>query len=393
MYNSSALTHSKYAALLVVALLSACGGSSNTPSPQNGALPALNTISKDSGTTAAAPHRFAYVANYDTNNISTYIADNGTGVLTSTGNVAAGTGPGSVVIAPSGKFAYVPNFDSNDISIYSINAQTGALTSIGAAIPSGMWPSTLTFEPTGHFAYATNFISNDISMFSVNTATGALTSIGTLATGTNPRFGVMDASGHFLYVANWGSVDVRTYAINPQDGHLTQVGTRMTVPNSPFALTLDPASKHLYVTDFLTPTGTQSVTSFNIDSVTGMLSASGTGATAGAHPIGLTFTPSGQFAYIANSLNGVGGNSLSAYRADASTGALTAISCAAGADCATGTNPAFVAIDPSGKFAYAVNNRSNDITTYAIDSISGALSKVGSNVATGTAPLGITFTQ
>jgi 6-phosphogluconolactonase (cycloisomerase 2 family) len=54
-----------------------------------------------------------------------------TGVLTSIGTVAAGSLPSSIAIDPSGKFAYVTNFDSDNVSMYGIDADTGALTLIG----------------------------------------------------------------------------------------------------------------------------------------------------------------------------------------------------------------------------------------------------------------------
>ena len=68
-----------------------------------------------------------------------YTIDATTGALTSIGTIAAGTGPFSVVVDPSGKFAYVANSGSNDVSMYTINATTGALTSLGT-IAAGTGP-------------------------------------------------------------------------------------------------------------------------------------------------------------------------------------------------------------------------------------------------------------
>jgi 6-phosphogluconolactonase (cycloisomerase 2 family) len=45
--------------------------------------------------------------------------------------MAAGSSPSSIVIDPSGKFAYVTNFDSDNVSMYSIDITTGSLTLIG----------------------------------------------------------------------------------------------------------------------------------------------------------------------------------------------------------------------------------------------------------------------
>jgi YVTN family beta-propeller protein len=81
----------------------------------------------------------------------------------------------------AGKFAYVTNFESNDVSMYTIDATTGALTPIGT-IAAGQSPTSIAIHPSGKFAYVTNSASNDVSIYSVDAATGALTLIGTIGT-------------------------------------------------------------------------------------------------------------------------------------------------------------------------------------------------------------------
>jgi 6-phosphogluconolactonase (cycloisomerase 2 family) len=61
-----------------------------------------------------------------------YRIDIATGGLISIGTIAAGAGPSSIAIDPSGQFAYVANTNSDDISMYAIDATTGALTLIGS---------------------------------------------------------------------------------------------------------------------------------------------------------------------------------------------------------------------------------------------------------------------
>ena len=62
--------------------------------------------------------------------------------------MAAGSGPFSVSVDPSGKFAYVANSGSNDVSAYTINATTGALTPIGAVVAAGTGPRSVTTTGT-----------------------------------------------------------------------------------------------------------------------------------------------------------------------------------------------------------------------------------------------------
>ena len=64
---------------------------------------------------------------------------------------------------------------------------------------------------------------------------------------------------------------------------------------------------------------------------------------------------------------------------DATTGALTEVAPAATA----GNGPYSIAVDPSGRFAYAANWSSTNVSAYAINQATGALTPVGGPVAAG----------
>jgi 6-phosphogluconolactonase (cycloisomerase 2 family) len=90
-------------------------------------------------------------------------------------------------------------------------------------------------------------------------------------------------------------------------------------------------------------------------------------------------TPPKLFAYVTNKT----ANTVSTYSINSTTGALTAV----GSAVATGTSPTSIAVHPTGGFAYVVNSLADTISTYSINASTGALSVVGSPVATGTSPL------
>jgi 6-phosphogluconolactonase (cycloisomerase 2 family) len=113
---------------------------------------------------------------------------------------------------------------------------------------------------------------------------------------------------------------------------------------------------------------------------TGELRRNGYSA-AGTDPLSITLSPSGKFAYAANDLS----DEVSVFAIDVKTGALTDI----GAAVATGTTPKGIAIHPSGKFAYVANFGSNDVSAYAINSTTGALTSLGNAVAAGTNPVSV----
>jgi len=174
--------------------------------------------------------KFAYVVNENAGpagNVSMYTINATTGALTSTGTIAAGTGPVSVAVDSAGKFAYVVNENAGSVgsvSMYTINATTGALTSTGT-IAAGTDPVSMAVDPAGKFAYVTNSSSNDVSMYTIDGTTGALTSIGTIPAGTDPVSVAVDPSGKFAYVTNSGSNGISMYSIDAATGALTLIGT------------------------------------------------------------------------------------------------------------------------------------------------------------------------
>jgi 6-phosphogluconolactonase (cycloisomerase 2 family) len=213
------------------------GGESNgvamyTINATTGALMSIGAIAVGGFPVSVAVHpsgKFAYVANASNTpgsagNVSMYSINATTGALTSIGTIAAEPGPISIVVDPTGKFAYVANFGSNDVSMYTIDATTGALISIGS-IAAGTDPVSVAVGPAGKFAYVTNFGSNDVSMYTIDATTGVLTPTGTIATELSPTSIAIHPFGKLAYVTNSGSNSVSMYSIDSATGTLTLIGT------------------------------------------------------------------------------------------------------------------------------------------------------------------------
>jgi 6-phosphogluconolactonase (cycloisomerase 2 family) len=94
--------------------------------------------------------------------------------------------------------------------------------------------------------------------------------------------------------------------------------------------------------------------------------------------LGVTFDNTGKFLYAANS----GSNNISGFSINANTGTATAIS---GSPFTAGTAPVFAVADPAGGFLYSGNQGSNNISAFSVDSSSGALKSV-STTGTGASP-------
>jgi 6-phosphogluconolactonase (cycloisomerase 2 family) len=339
----------------------------------------------------ASPLRaqFAYVANFNSNNVSGYTIDPSTGALTAIAGspFAAGSFPRWVAVDPSGKFAYVVNEGDKNVSGYTIDPSTGALTAIaGSPFTTGGDPRSMAVDPSGKFAYVADFTGNVLG-YTINPSTGALTAIaGSPFTGGQAGLNsvAVDPSGRFAYVVNEDVNNVLGYTINPSTGALTAIaGSPFAAGIGAISVAVDPSGMFAYVANAQVIGQNGNVSAYTIDSSTGALTAiAGSPFAAGQGPQSVAVDPSGKFAYVANFGGGVSG-----YTIGPTTGALTPI---AGSPFGAGNGPNIGAVDPSGKFAYVTNFSGNNVSGYTIDPSTGALTAVaGSPFAAGGGPFSV----
>jgi DNA-binding beta-propeller fold protein YncE len=210
-------------------------------SPFTGGQAGLNSVAVDpSG-------RFAYVVNEDVNNVLGYTINPSTGALTAIAGspFAAGIGAISVAVDPSGMFAYVANAQvigqNGNVSAYTIDSSTGALTAIaGSPFAAGQGPQSVAVDPSGKFAYVANF-GGGVSGYTIGPTTGALTPIAgsPFGAGNGPNIGAVDPSGKFAYVTNFSGNNVSGYTIDPSTGALTAVaGSPFAAGGGPFSVAI-----------------------------------------------------------------------------------------------------------------------------------------------------------
>ena len=107
-------------------------------------------------------------------------------------------------------------------------------------------------------------------------------------------------------------------------------------------------------------------------------------ADCGVTPYSLVVDPAGKYLYAAN----VHSNNISVFRINATSGALTEIPESRFAT--GGSNSAFLAVDPTDQFLYVTNTFSNNISAFTINTASGSLKIVpGSPFEAGTNPFSI----
>src|SRR5271155_4641863 len=238
-------------------------------------------------------------------------------------------------------------------------------------------PST---HPT--FAYVLNAGDATVSIYTADSCTGALTATNpaTVPTGVDNGFNAesmaIDPTGSFLYVANLGSnaIDAATvsmFTINPNTGMLTATSPA-EVPTGFFPQGIAASANFVYTAN----SDDNSVSMFTINTGSGLLTSLSPSETvvpplfssrsSFSDPTSVTVSPSGQFLYVSDAGNG----SISTFSINSQTGALTPTN---PAGVIAGPYPWQVTFDPEGKFAYVPDEDTGNVYMYTVDATTGTL--------------------
>jgi 6-phosphogluconolactonase len=364
------------------------GGGGGGPNPENPVAVAVDPAGK-----------FAFVAESGRAKIAVYTINQQTGDLVelSASPFATGNLPFGIVVNPAGTIVYVVNEGDSTVSAFTIDQTTGMLTQVSGSPfgVGGSLPNSIAMDPAGKFVYTSNSSSQSVSALAVNATNGTLTPVNgsPFGAGLLPGPVVVDPSGSYAYVVN-GDSTIIAYGIDPVTGALTNLGGVPHRAPSSIAITKGNAAvaytpQFAYVANAGPPAGSNNLSGYSINSTSGALTAlTGSPFTEGFSPqsnLAILLAP---FLYVTNlcsdlscsSLNG----SVSAFTVDATAGALATVQ---GSPFLAGRGPRGVAVDPSGRFAYAVNSTDNTVSAYAITAGTGALSAIiGSPFTTGTGP-------
>jgi 6-phosphogluconolactonase (cycloisomerase 2 family) len=374
----------------------------------NGALGAVSRVRSRSGArsiqlvTGAEPAvnaaKFVYVGNGNSGNVSGYSVA-ASGALSPLASSPFPTGPIPAGIATSlrGEVAVVANSGATDVSSFVIGSGNGAWSAAtGGPFSAGLNPVAVTIGPRGKYAYVLNRNSSDVSAFTLSTITGLLSPLtsGGLAVppyavvgGTIPTDIAVDPFGESLFVldaptwviSSFGIWDAQSVAsVQIDSGELAATGHTAGTRAGARTLTFGPTGEFLYAAN----SGDDSVSVFRV--VTGtpgrLTEIAGSPFTTGSGPVDSAVDPTGRFVYLANCV----GDSISAFRSDAETGVLAPLS---GSPFASAGCPSSLAIDPAGGFLLVANSNLDIISQFNIDSATGALAPaVPASVATGDSP-------
>lgn len=311
----------------------------------NGALTPMSTPSVSTGgndpryITVDPLGKYVYASNITSNTVAQFsIGADGSLTPLSTPTVATGLYPEGSAVHPSGKWFYVANEQSYTVSQYTIgtDGRLSAMTPATVNSGTGAWPfaaDAVAIDPSGKYAYVTNFNST-ISQYNINQTTGALSAMtpSTVDTGGyNPAEIkiVSIPSGTYVYAANYGgngvgSNSIAQYRIQP-NGTLSLIGSASLTPAVySLSIAVDPLGRFAYVP--INYTQSAVIAQFQINQTTGALVANGTVAAGGKYAAWIAIDASGKYAYATSGDTGYGSTSIAQYTIDQTTGALTLMS-------------------------------------------------------------------
>jgi 6-phosphogluconolactonase (cycloisomerase 2 family) len=291
----------------------------------------------------AANYTDLYVANQGNNSV-VHFALGTTGALTKKDSITLPDVPTSIAVNAAGTYLFVVSgTTSATLTVFPLSSGTigSAATQESLTVPG--FPGD-TILSTGVHALA-----NNNAVFVTAYDQSAYNPGGTTTSTANPGwlFGFSVGSGG---------------ALTPTTGSPYRAGVK------PSALTSDPTSRFVYVTDF----ASNHLIGYTVQS-SGTLTFLINGPfKTGAEPSAIAMDPRGKYLYVANSLDA----SVSAYLIDLATGTPSAAVNVTGASVnATDTQPQSIVVDPAlGRFVYTGNYLGNSISGFRLDPNSGALS-------------------
>ena len=280
---------------------------------------------------------------------------------------------------------YTEKTVSKGIYAFQFNDSTGALASIGlvAETPN---PSFLTASANGKFVYAVNEVQNfagapggSVTGFAVDAGTSKLTELNVQATrGASPCHLVLDRTGRFLAVANYSGGNYSLFPVS-SDGRLqpaVSVVMGQPIEASPakalgHMVGFDAGNKYLITAD----KGLNQMLVFTFDVRSGKVALNNTPPVMlppGSGPRHYAFHPSGKWLFTISEQ----GATITTFEWSPKTGTLTARSSVPTrpAEVKSGST-AEIAVHRSGRFVYGSNRGHDSIAVFGVGA-DGALTLV-----------------
>jgi 6-phosphogluconolactonase len=231
--------------------------------------------------------------------------------------------------------------------------------------------SNTNMHPPAEFLYAST--QNGIMAFPFDSSTGGLgmgfQAASAFTAGDVLANMVSDAAGNFLFVCGVGNSSIQAFSIDATTGALAPVGSS-TLPasgSSGCTLSIAPTGKFLYTA---TSAG---IYAFTVNATTGTLSSiAGSPFSDGSVLRESAIDPSGKFLYA---ISNTSVNTISVFTINSSTGALAPVAGSPFQMAINGLAYSFL-MHPSGKFLYVSFPGTEQIAAWSINPLSGVITVV-----------------
>lgn len=269
-----------------------------------------------------------------TGSVSAYAVDPASGELKLINTVSSGgAAPAHLSVHPSGKFVFVANYVGGNVAVLPVRADGGLLdasdiqddaTACGTAAcehgpdgaakaPPGSYAISdhdkahahmIQSDPQGRFVVVNDLGLDRIIVWRFDEATGKLSEPRTVASspGAGPRHFLFHPNGKWFYSLNEEASTLAFLHYDAEQGVLTPVGEVSTLPkgfagtNFTSEVILAPDGKHLYCLNRLHDT----IAVLAIDPASGQPTLIGEEWTRGSYPRHGSVDPSGRFLYVCN---------------------------------------------------------------------------------------------
>jgi 6-phosphogluconolactonase len=365
----------------VLGTLLAAGCAPPAPAPTAGPTPGPNPA-------PAAAKRPLFVGTYTDGEgagkglgVGTW--DEGSGQL-AVSNVVTVANPSFLAIAPSGRVLYAVD-EQKDGGVNALDLTGAAPRTINRQSSRGAGPTHLCVHPSGRYVLAANYDSGSVVVLPVR-ADGALSPASDLAqhAGTGPDPDRQDGphahqivpapSGAFVHAVDLGTDTVYAYQLDDASGRLTPRGeVRLRAGSGPRHLAFHPDGRFAYVT---TELGNTVVTCGYANGVLtpGREQPATTASSNGErnYPAEVVVSPDGRYVYVSN--RGADNIAVFAVGADGQLTPSSTTPCG-------GKYPRYIGLSAGGDFLFSANQKSNTVTSFAVDKSTGALTSVGKPLA------------
>jgi 6-phosphogluconolactonase len=196
-------------------------------------------------------NRYVFVPHLGADQVFQFVFDPKSGRLAANTppavQLAQGTGPRHLRVAPDNRFVYVLNELTGTVTTLALDAATGCLTELFSTsalppdtplvpgVPRGaigtpganqgprntdndIWASDLHLTPDGRFLYVAERTSHSLNALAVDSQTGKLTYLASVPTEKQPRGFAIDPGGKYLVASGEKSGTLSVYAIEANGG-------------------------------------------------------------------------------------------------------------------------------------------------------------------------------